>query len=158
MAMERLPLQSAGHVAECIAVGAVCGLGLLHSAAANPPLGQEGSRLRAMEPARPISAPEQHAVNPSATPFDLRAPANYAAAATPSSSSRRSDSDGGLALPALGANDPRFRMMSRSATFVDRARREGLPFARLWESRSALLSLGLNAKGKPGLWLTQKTR
>jgi hypothetical protein len=156
--MKPLRPPSAGHVAECIAVGAVCGLGLLHSAAANPPLGQEGTRLRAIQPARPISAPEQHAGNPSAVHFDLRAPADYAAAATPSASFRRSDSDGGLPLPALGANDPRFRMMSRSATFVDRARREGLPFARLWESRSALLSLGLNTKGKPGLWLTQKTR
>ena len=37
-------------------------------------------------------------------------------------------------------------------------RREGLPLARLWENKSALLSLGLNKKGKPGLWLVQKIR
>jgi hypothetical protein len=36
-------------------------------------------------------------------------------------------------------------------------RREGFPVARLWESKSALLHLGLNQKGKPGLWLVQKT-
>ena len=129
--MERRRPQAAGRVAECIAVGAACGFGLLNVASADPP---PAARL------------------------DLRAPANFAATATPSASFRRSESDRRPLLPALGANDPRFRMVSRSAAFVDRARREGLAFARLWESRSALLSLGLNAQGKPGLWLTQKTR
>jgi hypothetical protein len=40
---------------------------------------------------------------------------------------------------------------------VLRFHREGLPIARLWENKSALVSLGFNPKGKPGLWLTQKT-
>jgi hypothetical protein len=35
--------------------------------------------------------------------------------------------------------------------------REGLPVARLFETKGALLHLGLNPKGKPGLWLVQKT-
>ena len=39
-----------------------------------------------------------------------------------------------------------------------RLHREGLPMARLWENKSALLSLGLNKKGKPGLWTIQKIR
>ena len=38
------------------------------------------------------------------------------------------------------------------------ARRDGLPVARLWESKSVLLHLGFNQKGKPGLWIMQKTR
>jgi hypothetical protein len=38
-----------------------------------------------------------------------------------------------------------------------RVRREGLPLVRLWQGNSALVHLGLNAKGKPGLWLLQKT-
>jgi hypothetical protein len=42
--------------------------------------------------------------------------------------------------------------------WLGRFHREGLPVARLWENHSALISLGLNAKGKPGLWLVQKTR
>ena len=29
--------------------------------------------------------------------------------------------------------------------------------ARLFENKSALVHLGLNPKGKPGLWLVQKT-
>jgi hypothetical protein len=37
-------------------------------------------------------------------------------------------------------------------------RRDGFPIARLWESKSALVHLGFNAKGKPGLWIVQKMR
>jgi hypothetical protein len=37
-----------------------------------------------------------------------------------------------------------------------RVSREGLPVARLWETKTALLHLGLSPKGKPGLWLMQK--
>jgi hypothetical protein len=51
------------------------------------------------------------------------------------------------------------RLSARAAPAEQVARRiqrEGLPFARLWQTRSAMLSLGLNAKGKPGLWLVQK--
>jgi hypothetical protein len=63
-----------------------------------------------------------------------------------------------LNLPALGADAGSARLMSGPETMVRRFRHEGLPVARLWENRSALVSLGLNAKGKPGLWLVQKTR
>jgi hypothetical protein len=42
------------------------------------------------------------------------------------------------------------------ARFALRVHHEGLPLLRLWQTKSALLSLGLNPKGKPGLWLTQK--
>ena len=61
-------------------------------------------------------------------------------------------------LPALGADAGETRVMSRAESFARHFRREGLPMARLWENHSALLSLGLNGKGKPGLWLVQKTR
>lgn len=42
--------------------------------------------------------------------------------------------------------------------FVRRVHREGLPVARLFETKTALLHLGLSPRGKPGLWLVQKTR
>jgi hypothetical protein len=61
-------------------------------------------------------------------------------------------------LPALGADAGETRVMGRAESFARRFHREGLPVARLWENHSALLSLGLNGKGKPGLWLVQKTR
>jgi hypothetical protein len=59
-------------------------------------------------------------------------------------------------LPALGSTT--VREMSAPEAFARRWRREGLPLARLWQNESALLSLGLNPRGKPGLWLVQKTR
>jgi hypothetical protein len=46
---------------------------------------------------------------------------------------------------------------SRAKQIAEHFHREGLPMARLWETHSALLSLGLNQRGKPGLWLVQKT-
>jgi hypothetical protein len=58
---------------------------------------------------------------------------------------------------AFGINAAAARGMGGAEAFVRRFHREGLPVARLWESHSALVSLGLNAKGKPGLWLVQKT-
>jgi hypothetical protein len=58
----------------------------------------------------------------------------------------------------LGADAGETRVMSRAETFARHFHREGLPVARLWENHSALLSLGLNGRGKPGLWLVQKTR
>ena len=62
-------------------------------------------------------------------------------------------------FPAFGADAAgSARVMSRAESFARRFHREGLPVARLWENHSALLSLGLNGKGKPGLWLVQKTR
>jgi hypothetical protein len=70
----------------------------------------------------------------------------------------------GLLMP--GSRDSNFpglgtagqtRVMGRAESFVRSFHREGLPVARLWENHSALLSLGLNGKGKPGLWLVQKT-
>jgi hypothetical protein len=55
------------------------------------------------------------------------------------------------------ATEPATRTPSRVEELALRFHREGLPLARLWETKSALVSLGLNPKGKPGLWLTQKT-
>jgi hypothetical protein len=47
--------------------------------------------------------------------------------------------------------------MSPAEAFARRVHQEGLPVARLFESRTALVSVGLNQRGKPGLWLIQKT-
>jgi hypothetical protein len=48
--------------------------------------------------------------------------------------------------------------MGAAEEFTRRVHREGLPLARLLETKTALVSLGVNPKGKPGLWLIQKTR
>jgi hypothetical protein len=48
------------------------------------------------------------------------------------------------------------RPVGRVQEMARRFQREGLPVARLFESHSALVSLGLNQHGKPGIWLIQK--
>jgi hypothetical protein len=57
---------------------------------------------------------------------------------------------------ALGVGETKFRTLGQAEILALRIRREGLPIARLLESKSALLSIGLNQRGKPGLWVTQK--
>jgi hypothetical protein len=48
------------------------------------------------------------------------------------------------------------RMESKVQELGRRVPHEGLPLARLWETKTALLHVGLNPRGKPGLWLIQK--
>lgn len=59
-----------------------------------------------------------------------------------------------LQLPKLGSDSMHSppSMLER----VQTARRDGLPIARLWENKTALVHLGFNQKGKPGLWVVQK--
>lgn len=70
----------------------------------------------------------------------------------------KADVDDRIHPPALGTGEQNFRTMGQAEIFARRIHSEGLPVARLWESKSALLSIGLNKKGKPGLWLTQKVQ
>jgi len=64
--------------------------------------------------------------------------------------------DDPIARPGLGTRETRFPAMNPTETLLHRVHREGVPIVRLWNSHSALLSIGLNQKGKPGLWLIQK--
>jgi hypothetical protein len=98
--------------------------------------------------------------------LDLRAPTNVAdpssAASTPPAFPSARRMSAGVSyrdqLPALGVDGPKVRTMSVSEEFLRRVHREGVPIAHLWESRTAALSLGLNQRGKPGLWLIGKTK
>ncbi len=65
------------------------------------------------------------------------------------------DPDYRSTLPALGVDAVR-REPSRIEELALRVHREGVPLARLWQNENALLHLGLNSRGKPGLWLVQK--
>jgi hypothetical protein len=89
-------------------------------------------------------------------PLDLRPPAPPAADDAPGSAARHLDGSedkhaSGLAQLSLA------KPMSPAEAFARRVHQEGLPVARLFESKSALVSVGLNQRGKPGLWLIQKT-
>jgi hypothetical protein len=160
----------------CVAVGGLCSFGLLSGAIASPP--SVKSSLSTFDSARSISAAgrsfayQQHTT----TLLDLRPPVESTratirsgAAALPStpfpSAIHHLDlgkadlgTDDRIQLPAMDTGEEHFRMTSQAETLANRVHREGLPVARLWESKSALLSIGLNQKGKPGMWLTQKTR
>ena len=100
---------------------------------------------------------------PAHRPLDLQLPANMTTAVDKPSASFPS-----MHRPAQWAEspsqprgwnaaEPATRTPGRVEELALRIHREGLPLARLWENKSALVSLGLNPKGKPGLWLTQKT-
>jgi hypothetical protein len=48
------------------------------------------------------------------------------------------------------------RVPSRAEQLVRNFHRDGLPIARLFQSENSLVHLGLNQKGKPGLWIVEK--
>jgi hypothetical protein len=55
-----------------------------------------------------------------------------------------------LQLPSLGADG--LKTHSRVEELVRRVHKEGLPVARLLETKSTLVDVGLSPRGKPGLW------
>jgi hypothetical protein len=128
---------------------ALCGLGLINAALASPPIARG---------ALPIN-------HGAALHLDLRAPVAAAEPAERVSMSFHSSSprqtlgaQTRFQLPAFGAEAAPGRVPGRVEEFAQRVHREGLPVARVWENKSALVSLGLNQKGKPGLWIIQKIR
>jgi hypothetical protein len=108
-------------------------------------------------------ATQHHFAAPNfAAPLDLRPPShaiesNNNAAAFPSAALHRplGAMQERAQLPTLGSDAARVRPPLE--VLAQRIHREGVPVARLWENKSALLHIGLNQRGKPGLWLVQKT-
>src|ERR1700736_373784 len=158
-----------------VATSGLCGLGLLSSAIASPPFSRGKSSHSTIDSARSILVAGRSLARPehtSMTHLDLRPLGDSRPAITHDGAAALASTpfpsaihhlDLGKAdlgtndrtrLPALGAGELSFRTMSQAEIFARRVHREGLPVARLWESNSALLSIGLNQKGKPGLWLT----
>jgi hypothetical protein len=96
--------------------------------------------------------------------LDLRPPSHAVESANtsekspgafPSKTQRQNSAQETPDLPLLGSDGMHARPTMQE--FVHRVHQEGLPVARLIETKSALLHLGLNGRGKPGLWLVQKT-
>jgi hypothetical protein len=145
-------LKTQGMAAAALEIGA---LFLLASGAfAAPPQG----RLSSLQPrmSGQIPVPAQH--------LDLRLPsyameargtAEKSPSAFPSMARRQNTAQEPVELPILGSDGMRTRPSIQD--FVHKVHREGLPVARLFETKSALVHLGLSPKGKPGLWLVQKT-
>jgi hypothetical protein len=129
-------------------VGVLCLLAC--GAFAAPPQGRPQARMQSQ-----IQVPAQH--------LDLRPPANLEAGGIaeksantfPSMARRQSPAREQAELPLLGSDSMHARPTLQD--FVHKVHREGLPVARLFETKSALVHLGLSPRGKPGLWLVQKT-
>jgi hypothetical protein len=147
----------------CFAAGGLCGTALSGSAVANPPLGASKSLLTTIEFVRPASAANSRSAarqeNTSVPLLDLRPPIDSMPAVIPGAvvlaSHSGSDAED-RPRPGFGAGEAPFPVISQPETWLHRVHREGVPIIRLWNSKSALLSIGLNQKGKPGLWLIQK--
>ena len=136
--------------ARALSAAALAGLFSLHGAFAAPPLRQQ------------MHAPIQ---SPAVAPhLDLRAPPRILETAPISERNfgvfpSRRQSVGpqeSVQPPVFGSDAARARPTLQE--FVHRVHQEGLPVARIFEGKSALVHLGLSPKGKPGLWLVQKTR
>ncbi len=178
------PLMHIGDIIITILIVA-CGLGLFESAFAFPPLTRGGSSPPTTEAVRSVSVIGKSIVRPVpiATPLlDLRPPQEptprtlrdgagaLASASFPSAIHHlalgKTDygtedlrADDRPRPAAFGADALSFQEMSQGQVIAQRIRRmhrEGLPIAHLWESNSAALSIGLNQRGKPGLWFTQR--
>jgi hypothetical protein len=113
---------------------------------------------------QPLQPRLQSQIQARAQHLDLRAPSHAMEAgdftekspsAFPSMTHRQNPVQERGELPALGPDGMRSRASIQD--FVHKVHREGLPVARLFETKSALVHLGLNPRGKPGLWLVQKT-
>lgn len=144
----------------------LCGVGWFSSALASPPVGFARSSFSAIDAVRSSTlqsrnfAHQEHAV---VAPLDLSPRVGGGELAPESFPSAFHHLDPGKENlgtadrhPGLRAGELNYQVMSQAEIIARRIQREGLPLARLWESKSALLSVGLNQRGKPGLWLTQK--
>ncbi|HXQ21017.1 MAG TPA: hypothetical protein VN812_05040 [Candidatus Acidoferrales bacterium] len=151
-----------------VAAAGICGLSLASVALASPPTSREGMTRVSGESyaSRPSSSIRSAPGHVDSARLDLRAPTNVpgpsgAASSSPAFPSARhiqGSANYQDQLPVLGADAPEVRTMSQFEEFARRVHREGIPVARLWESHTALLSLGLNQRGKPGLWIIQKVK
>jgi hypothetical protein len=144
----------------CFAAGGLCGTGLSSSAIASPPL--IGGRSLTIDSVRSVAAASNRSVvrqeNTSARQLDLRPPLDSLPVRIPGPAAFASHSgiDDPISRPGFGTRELRFPVMKQPESWLHRAQREGVPVLRLWNTKSALLSIGLNQKGKPGLWLIQK--
>lgn len=134
-----------------IAAAAACMLGLFGAALAAPPIDHGDSprstaaRSSASHRALDLSAPTP----PSAKRIPLTS-------RTPIQSGQYGDADEDGQRLTLDADAWKARTSPRFEELARRVHREGLPVARLWENQSSLVSLGLNQRGKPGLWIVHK--
>jgi len=149
-----------------IALTGLWELFVLHEALAGQPLEKVGAALNhAANAGRPapslrvpserldLRLPEVLAGSDSMQSFPVSARRKLFAAKNPS----RFEADAaapGAATPAPTVASG--HIMSPMETMARNFRQQGLPVARLFENKDSLVHLGLNQKGKPGLWILHK--
>jgi len=139
--------------AESVAAVPIAALLLASGALAAPP---QARLLQAPTPHLDLRAPS-HIPEPSGNVAEKSADGFPSIAHRQNLAQQNHGQQEGVGLPGLASDDIHIHARPTIQDFVLRVHREGLPVARLFETKSALLHLGLNPKGKPGLWLVQKT-
>jgi len=145
---------------------------VLHEAIAGPPLEKVSAALNHTSNAgRPTAGPQLPGGR-----LDLRPPSQVSGgdesvagfsdsahrrlmAARNASHLEAVGADSGAWAPraaAAASNAGTGHMMSPMETLAHNFRQQGLPVARLFENKDSLVHLGLNQKGKPGLWILHK--
>ena len=147
----------------CAVAGGLWGLGLMSLAIASPPPLVDTTFIRRAHASPAVRLDLQLLVERSAPTSVHGATTAFASTAFPSAIHHLEIGKTDLGTDdryqqhsALGVGETNFRTMGQAEILALRIRREGLPIARLLESKSAMLSIGLNQRGKPGLWVTQK--
>jgi hypothetical protein len=143
------------HRLSCISLFGLCGLMLLNQSWAAPP------PLRATLQ-RNVSVTVNQSGGQASHPLDLRMPSVMSTMNKPPEGfpvlghrTLGEESSQRALLPALGGAMGQ-HIPSKAEVLAKNFKREGLPLAKLWQNQDSLVHLGLNNRGKPGLWLIQK--
>jgi hypothetical protein len=140
----------------------ICELSMLHAARAQPPI------TRAEAPMQKITAAWSHASMPEsrtatlAQRLDLRPPSEILAGEQAPGNAlgnhRLFGGESPVQAEARAPSPQSGHIMSPMETVVHNFHQEGLPVAKLFQNNTSLVHIGLNPKGKPGLWIVHKTR
>jgi hypothetical protein len=87
--------------------------------------------------------------------LDLRAPVSGALEPPAQPPAHGMAHTGDRVAAALSVAEPQ-RPSSRAEQLVRSFHRDGLPVAKLFQNENSLVHIGLNPKGKPGLWIVEK--
>jgi hypothetical protein len=145
-----------------IAVIGVWELFVLHQALAGP--GQPMEKVAAALNHESNAARPAPSLQPARARLDLRPPSEFVAGSDAMDSATAAARPLSMQPASAGAATAHTKLFEVTASATPRTvetmatnfRRQGLPLARLFENKDSLVHLGLNQKGKPGLWIVHK--
>jgi hypothetical protein len=142
----------------------ICEIAVLSAAHAEPPLQKVTTALVQSRASKGQDRASVRLETRQDSRLDLRPPS----AVQPNNEAAAEDSFAGThrlfrgeSLFRADAHDPAdaasTHVMSPLQNMAHNFQKEGLPIAKLFQSNSSLVHVGLNSKGKPGLWIVHKT-